>query len=378
MLVKATKNGHQSVRTLRPEEYTVGWLCALPASELPAAIHSLDEHHDDPELKLPDTNTYSYGSINRHNVVIACMPPSSPGKVSASGLIPTMRLNFPNIKIYLFVGIGGGVPNKFFDPDPENDIHLGDVVVGWPDKVGAPAVVQYDLGRNREDGFEITSYLDGPEPSLQSALGKLLANRVVGRTRFDDWLQQTAEQNPRFAHPGVAEDKLFKATYPHGQAPDCSNCPSAGYAHRPKRVDTKLIFHQGTIASGDSVMKNALERDRISALCGGARCFEMEAAGVMNQVRPLIIRGISDYADGHKNGKWHNYAAAAAASFAKEFLYTISPVIVGGLEPVKQSDNGQRDTKSSQENHFTGTFSTNGGKMMIGGTYNSGGGSMSF
>ncbi|RAK81457.1 uncharacterized protein BO72DRAFT_492285 [Aspergillus fijiensis CBS 313.89] len=62
-------------------------------------------------------------------------------------------------------------------------------------------------------------------------------------------------------------------------------------------------------------MKNARERDMISAIC-----FEMEAAGLMNEFRCIVIRGVSDYADSHKNDVWHPYAVAAAAAVAKELL----------------------------------------------------------
>lgn len=49
-------------------------------------------------------------------------------------------------------------------------------------------------------------------------------------------------------------------------------------------------------------------------------CFEMEGAGVMTTGQCLIIRGISDYADSHKNDEWHNYAVATAAAYTKFFL----------------------------------------------------------
>jgi hypothetical protein len=49
-------------------------------------------------------------------------------------------------------------------------------------------------------------------------------------------------------------------------------------------------------------------------------CFEMEAAGLMDTFPCLVIRGISDYADSHKNKEWQEYAAAAAAAYAKELL----------------------------------------------------------
>jgi hypothetical protein len=49
-------------------------------------------------------------------------------------------------------------------------------------------------------------------------------------------------------------------------------------------------------------------------------CFEMEAAGLMDNFPCLVVRGISDYADTHKNKQWQDYAAATAAAYAKELL----------------------------------------------------------
>ncbi|RYP21593.1 hypothetical protein DL767_009233 [Monosporascus sp. MG133] len=46
----------------------------------------------------------------------------------------------------------------------------------------------------------------------------------------------------------------------------------------------------------------------------------MEAAGLMNDFPCLVMRGICDYGDSHKNDGWQRYAAAAAAAYAKEFL----------------------------------------------------------
>jgi nucleoside phosphorylase len=71
-------------------------------------------------------------------------------------------------------------------------------------------------------------------------------------------------------------------------------------------------------------MRYATERDEISEKLGGVLCFEMEAAGIMNRFPCLVIRGICDYADSHKNKKWQPYAAATAAAYAKELLSIIS------------------------------------------------------
>jgi nucleoside phosphorylase len=54
--------------------------------------------------------------------------------------------------------------------------------------------------------------------------------------------------------------------------------------------------------------KLAAERDVL--------CFEMEAAGLVNHFPCLVIRGICDYADSHKNKEWQGYAAVVAAAYA--------------------------------------------------------------
>ncbi|EJT71108.1 hypothetical protein GGTG_10368 [Gaeumannomyces tritici R3-111a-1] len=69
-------------------------------------------------------------------------------------------------------------------------------------------------------------------------------------------------------------------------------------------------------------MKNGKERDEIAWL-HSALCFEMEAAGMMDNVQCLPIRGICDYLDSHKNKVWQDYAAATAAAYARELLEVI-------------------------------------------------------
>lgn len=48
----------------------------------------------------------------------------------------------------------------------------------------------------------------------------------------------------------------------------------------------------------------------------------------MNDFPCLVIRGISDYCDSHKNDEWQKYAAATAAAYAKELLLIIDPADV--------------------------------------------------
>lgn len=83
-------------------------------------------------------------------------------------------------------------------------------------------------------------------------------------------------------------------------------------------------IHYGIIASGDTLVKNAVRRDELAKGTGEeCICFEMEAAGIMNAFPCVVIRGICDYADSHKNDRWQGYAAATAAAYAKELLEII-------------------------------------------------------
>jgi len=70
-------------------------------------------------------------------------------------------------------------------------------------------------------------------------------------------------------------------------------------------------------------MRYAAERDEVSKKLNGVLCFEMEAAGLMNRFPCLVIRGICDYADSHKNKTWQPYAAATAAAYTKKLLSVI-------------------------------------------------------
>jgi hypothetical protein len=61
-----------------------------------------------------------------------------------------------------------------------------------------------------------------------------------------------------------------------------------------------------------------------------ARCIGMEAGGIINNMDCLVIRGVSDYADSHKNDIWHDYAALTASACAKAILGYVHPVPAQG------------------------------------------------
>src|SRR4051794_1316178 len=91
------------------DEYTVGWICALPL-EMAAARAILDELHGNLPQSTSDHNTYQLGRIGEHNVIIACLPAGVTGSTSAAIVADQMRFTFRSMRFGLMVGIGGGVP----------------------------------------------------------------------------------------------------------------------------------------------------------------------------------------------------------------------------------------------------------------------------
>ncbi|KAJ5475329.1 hypothetical protein N7539_008395 [Penicillium diatomitis] len=88
---------------------------------------------------------------------------------------------------------------------------------------------------------------------------------------------------------------------------------------RDLRDDSDPLPHYGVIASDNKVIKHGETREQLP-LRTSALCFEIEAAGLMLDFPCIIIRGICDYADSHKNKAWQGYAALVAAAYTKELL----------------------------------------------------------
>jgi nucleoside phosphorylase len=119
--------------------------------------------------------------------------------------------------------------------------------------------------------------------------------------------------------------------------------------------DTKAgqpVVHRGLILSGGGVVKNPEDRDRLRRDHGDAICFEMEAAGIMDEIPCLVVRGICDYADTHKQDGWHHYAAAVAAAYGKAILLKIYGQDV---EETKSMKNTMEERECEKLNNFRGT-----------------------
>ncbi|KAL5886639.1 hypothetical protein ACKVWH_001964 [Pyricularia oryzae] len=326
-------------KKLKSADYHVAWIAPVSSLELLPSLLMLDEEHDAPDYDTAyDDNIYTCGALAGHNVVIATCAPGMTGNVNAGRVTGSMFKTFSSIRMAVLVGIGGGVPRAERSDDPTENVHLGDVVVGWPGD-GGPACIYYDSGRWHTDGeFEVLGTINRPDQVLLNALGKLQVDHQRDRSTFQMHRERLlqSKHKPKFTFPGLQRDQLFNASYKHAgtYGDKCASCDSSQLVQRPERTEeqaTGFIFHQGRIATGNAVVQDGERRDQIRELCNGALCVEMEAAGV-DAGRPcLVIRGISDYADSHKGDVWRSYAAGNAAVFARELLSKIPPSSVRNL-----------------------------------------------
>lgn len=343
----------ESIR-LTHGDYTIGWVCALP-KEQTAALFMLDGNpHEDLPNPPNDYNAYVLGRIGNHNVVIACLPMGRIGNSNSAAVAAQMITTFSNVKVGLMVGIGGGVPP---------DVRLGDIVVSCP-KNGDAGVVQWDMGKAEKGGqFKRTGRLNDPPTALLTALSKFETNPVASRAKIVQYLENLKyiKDVPKgYIKSAELVDVLYKSKYNHvgkgqsvqddddddddedawektieeGEVDDCRHCDPTMILNRQPRED--LQIHYGLIASGNQVIKDARTRNNLKKdLNGSVLCIEMEAAGLMNNFPCIVIRGICDYADSHKNKAWQEYAAATAAAYAKALLSVLPAHDIDRMQAIK-------------------------------------------
>jgi len=201
---------------------------------------------------------------------------------------------------------------------------------------GKGGVFQYDFGKTIQDQrFQTTGFLNQPPVILRTAMNGLKAQYELKGHQLETAISHAIQENPKlckkYKRPDPSNERLYRSeiTHPVNDATSCEtvcgNDPLK-LVLRPKRSkdEDNPEVHYGLIASANQLMKDALVQDRLAAEMD-VLCFEMEAAGLMNHFPCLVIRGICDYSDSHKNKEWQGYAAMAAAAYAKDLLYRIPP-----------------------------------------------------
>ncbi|KAL4901493.1 hypothetical protein BDW74DRAFT_181784 [Aspergillus multicolor] len=217
---------------MRNEEYTIGWVCALPI-ERAAARAMLDEIHETPVERNPsDNNAYTLGKIGPHNIVIASLPAGIYGESPAATVAAQMLSTFPSIRVGLMAGQDIG------------------------------AVVQFDCGKHLADGrFIRTGSLNKSPSILLTALAELEADHELEESKMLLYMAEMLEKYPKMrdenSYQGDANDVLFESAYQHPQdLPTCNTCEHDQVVHRPERSPHPLI-HYGVIASSNQAVKDS-------------------------------------------------------------------------------------------------------------------------
>jgi nucleoside phosphorylase len=218
---------------------------------------------------------------------------------------------------------------------------------------------RYDYGKANNGEYSNLGTLNKPNDRLQRAVRKVanpgLEDELLSfEYHAEQWLQnygQSHEDVDSWRCPPKQDDKLFRPDYNHVGGSSCERCdPTKTVRRSNNHSNRRPQVHQGLIASGNTVIKDATHRDTIVKRCkeslglGQILCFEMEGAGVARTDQCLVIKGICgaydarlwpicisrlnafiDYCDSHKLKQFQKYAAVNAAAFAKAVLLAIDP-----------------------------------------------------
>lgn len=196
-----------------PNDYRVGWICAI-TTEYVAAQAYLQEKHDGPKhVSVYDNNNYTLGRIGRHNVVIAVLPNGEYGLSSAASVERDMLHSFPNIRIGLMVGIGGGAPsvNMIFDScKTDNNITM---TLERLFRISHGKAIQ-----NQE--FQATGFLNQPPTLLRAAVSGLAAQHELNGNKLqeaiDDVLKTHQMLRKRgYKRPEAATHRFYRPQFVH-------------------------------------------------------------------------------------------------------------------------------------------------------------------
>ena len=370
---------------LNPDLYKIGIICAL-RKETHAVQSSFDhfflEPEERPKTVQGDKNSYSFGTVCGHHVVLAGI--GGTGNVQATEVAKDMERSFPHIELCLVVGICGIIPKS-----KEEEMILGDVIM-------SKEVIYYTKGKHYPTGHKTEDMLAkapkaitrGFEQLCSHQPWKAFCNKVHKNLR--DLIEDESIKELQYEYPGRGTDFLYNVDYLHihhrGNCADCrterycqtavdSSCHDIGCSEeqliRRERVsnttaetitadamaggntlpdrnrsavsnlDSSFLpqIHVGKMASGDVVLKDGSVRDKFTRE-NNVIAFEMEGAGVSFTFPTVVIKAGCDYADSHKEKHWQEWAAMTAASCTKAFLGQLQMGITPNVEYVTEDTGG--------------------------------------
>ncbi|KAL6695170.1 hypothetical protein J3F84DRAFT_400030 [Trichoderma pleuroticola] len=350
------------------DEFEIAIVCTR-ALEYDAVCLLFDEFWDtdgDPFGRARgDPNTYTTGCMGKYNIVVVLL--CSSGKANAAGAAASLRSSYPCIELLLLTGTCEGVP----DANGE-ELLLGDVVV-------SETVIQYDLGTQHVAGFKEKDTLEDRHGRANKNIRNFIANvktemgyqRIEEKaatflekiqSRTSETKYQRRQRATIYIYPGSVNDVLFESSHCHRHYTS-SQCVCADYnpdedsyavCDESRLMDCEQIgcelsslkirdrLHQkslmedggelksaqipsiffGRFGSGDTAVNSGVHRDSL-AKRHGIIAFEMEGAGIWEELPCIIVKGVSGYGDGHKTrnwAEWQNFAAATAVSVARALI----------------------------------------------------------
>jgi nucleoside phosphorylase len=291
-------------------KFRFGIITALP-KEFAALLKAADK----PERLYHAFSAVHYyaaefpGSAGRgsHNAVLASC--TTMGN-SASAITATALLkDFPYVTDLIMAGIAGGIPDM---NNWENDVRVGDVIVSR-----GKGLVQYDLTKIEEDRVIVRSAAPKPSARLLAAVDELESLRL-------------SSPPPRWE----AHIPRCTSTISGGARPLASDDPNANvrlYKDKDdeRRRDNLPVIHYGTIASANALVKKTELRDELRRQFG-VLGVEMEGSGLadgawFDGAGYLVVRGVCDYCDKHKNDVWQQYAAGIAMAYVRAIFGALNP-----------------------------------------------------
>ncbi|KFX91373.1 hypothetical protein O988_07772 [Pseudogymnoascus sp. VKM F-3808] len=311
--------------------YRVGVICP---SEIVKdhMVGSLDRVH----LRNGD---HIFGQIGVHNVAVAC-PPAGSEVYRATDIVARMQPRLPSVFLWLYVDICGSIWNE------NDDIRLGDVVVSELTEIHNDVT---------QSGFEEMS-ADGNRQRAghdHSVLSKALNEALQIDLR---------EKGQNYFYPGKTADMLFQEGYEHQGGETCEKCNIQFLVERPPRKGPPKVHRGNLIYSTAYIVKRAL-----SSLATLSQ--EVSSVACSADIHYMVIRGISDYGNSHKNETWQSYATAMAVSFVGEFIGLIDEQAAEQREGFESHDTESlksTELSTSQINNFSGKIYTSGGDIIMG------------
>lgn len=237
---------------------------------------------------------------------------------AADGCTHLLR-SFPSVAVVLMVGIAAGIPNR---QEPAKHVRLGDIVVGTRD------IVDYGHLRRVANGEQQRRQFPQPSPRLVRCADMLKAGELSGKRPWDHWIGPDRPANlVGYARPPQRNDIL-------------RDTEGNVVAHPSRRLSKHLAngmpkVHYGSIGSADISLRDAATRDELAARYGFL-AVEMEGAGIgrssfQNGKEWFVVRGVSDYGDGHSDDAWRRYASLTAAAYVRSLLAKCLPLEQAGI-----------------------------------------------